>query len=381
MEVILKECKTYNDDIVTKQITSALNALHFDFSRFYNAKVAIKPNLLTSTAPEAAIVTHPLFFRAIVHVIKQHGGIPILVESPAVHSLQRVMKKAGYDTIVADEDIQVADTSDYIIIYNENARHFKYFEVPKIFTECDIIINLPKFKTHALTYITCAVKNFFGTIHGMKKSQWHIKAKTKSEFSEMLLDLYEAYITDSSLPKTIIHIVDAITILEGDGPGLNGNPKFMGIIGASYNAIAVDYALSKIAGFTIDEIPTITMGMKRNICAVSDAITIVKDAAIENNYNCIPPKESGSQSILSISIVNRLLKNMIIAKPLPDDNKCTLCYQCKQICPAKAISIAKNGKKIPNYNYSKCIRCYCCMEICPESAISLSQPWLQKLMR
>ncbi|MGB4269578.1 MAG: DUF362 domain-containing protein [Spirochaetota bacterium] len=379
MKVILKECSHYDVEVIKTKVVAALNQLQFDFSKLYNAKVAIKPNLLTSASPESAVITHPAFFKAIVQIVKQHGGIPILVESPAVHSLQRVMKKTGYDAIVTEEDVFVADTSDCIIIHNDNAYHFKRFEVPKILTECDILFNLPKFKTHALTHITCAVKNLFGTIHGMKKSQWHIKAKTRDEFAQMLLDLYQAYCTDNALPKTIVHIADAITMMEGDGPGPGGRPAFLGVICMSYNAIAVDYALSQLAGFTIDNIPTINMGFKRGLCTTPETINIFKDSGVSVGRISIPPKEAGSTKVLGIPLLNTVLKNLLVAKPLPDPEKCTLCYQCKQICPVKAISTSKDGK-VPCYDYSACIRCYCCMEICPESAISLTKPLLQRII-
>ncbi len=380
MKVVLKECTQYEVDTIKETVMAALHRLQFDFSKLYNAKVAIKPNLLTSASPESAVVTHPAFFKAIVQIVTQHGGVPVLVESPAVHSLQRVMKKTGYDAIVTEEEVLVADTSDCMIIHNENSHHFKRFEVPTILAECDILINIPKFKTHSLTYITCAVKNLFGTIHGMKKSQWHIKAKSKDDFAMMLLDLYQAYLTDKALPQTIVHIVDAITMMEGDGPGPSGRPKFMGVIATSYNAIAVDYALSQLAGFDIENIPTITQGFKRGLCATPDKIEIIKDEGIFADYQCAAPKDSGSTKILAIPLINRLLKNLFIAKPLPDPEKCTLCYQCKKICPVKAISISTDGK-VPHYDYSTCIRCYCCMEICPESAISLSKPLFKKILR
>ncbi len=381
MKVVLKECKQYDVEEIRTKIIMALNELQFDFSKLYNTKIAIKPNLLTSASPESSVVTHPAFFKAIVQIVKQYGGVPILVESPAVQSLQRVMKKTGYDAIVTEEDVLVADTSDCMIIHNSKAHHFKRFEIPKIMAECDVIINLPKFKTHALTHITCAVKNLFGTIHGLKKSQWHIKAKTKDDFAQMLLDLYEAYITDAALPKTIVHIVDAITIMEGNGPGPSGTPAFMGIIGASYNAIAVDYALSTMSGFTMKDIPTITMGLQRGLCCNPDNLDIIVDKGISQSRKYSPPGESGSAKILAIPLINTLLKNIMIAKPVPDPETCSLCYQCKQICPVKAISNAKNNLKVPDYNYSKCIRCYCCMEICPESAISLSRPLLQRILK
>ena len=77
---------------------------------------------------------------------------------------------------------------------------------------------------------------------------------------------------------------------------------------------------------------------------------------------------------------SNVLKNLFVQKPVPREDKCTLCYECQKICPADAIEKSEKKKKIPKYNYNKCIRCYCCMEICPEAAIVLRRGKLQGLL-
>jgi formate hydrogenlyase subunit 6/NADH:ubiquinone oxidoreductase subunit I len=74
------------------------------------------------------------------------------------------------------------------------------------------------------------------------------------------------------------------------------------------------------------------------------------------------------------------MRELFTEKPVPLEGKCTLCYQCKKICPAGAIDISDGEHKTPTYNYKKCIRCYCCKEICPEAAISLKKGALQWMM-
>jgi Pyruvate/2-oxoacid:ferredoxin oxidoreductase delta subunit len=72
-------------------------------------------------------------------------------------------------------------------------------------------------------------------------------------------------------------------------------------------------------------------------------------------------------------------KNILVEKPVPQPGKCTLCYQCRGICPADAINKSSDGK-VPAYDYTKCIRCYCCAEICPEAAIELQKGFVARLI-
>ncbi len=73
-------------------------------------------------------------------------------------------------------------------------------------------------------------------------------------------------------------------------------------------------------------------------------------------------------------------RNLFMSKPVPQGEKCALCYQCKAIYPAGAIEKADGSKNVPLYDYDKCIRCYCCMEICPESAVDLKSGALEWMM-
>jgi len=76
----------------------------------------------------------------------------------------------------------------------------------------------------------------------------------------------------------------------------------------------------------------------------------------------------------------KTLKNLLIEKPVPSRERCSLCYQCKAICPGGAIGASEGESGVPFYDYDRCIRCYCCMEICPEAAIGLRRGKLQWLL-
>lgn len=367
--VSLLKYSNYNRDDLLTAINQSCKNISFDPVNLSGAKVAVKPNLLTAALPESGVTTHPEFFRAVVHFIKEYNGTPVLVESPAFFSLDKVLRKCGYDEIIKEEKILIADTSKTAALKNENGKKYKSFHVAEDIINSDFILNLPKLKTHSLTYFTGAVKNLFGSIHSLEKSKWHVKTESEKDFISFLLDLYGAFLYSKT--DRIISIMDGIIGLEGEGPGKSGKPVISKAVIAGMDGIAVDTVAITVAGLDVNKSILCIEGEKRGLGVSSiNEIKITGDPLIDFNNSFIPPKTKSFIGRLPVSTT--LLKNMLIERPFPDKEKCTLCYQCKTICPAGVIEKSRNGE-IPFYNYKKCIRCYCCMEICPEGAIFLKK--------
>lgn len=367
--VSVLKIESYDENILLDAIRLSLQNINFNTGNLKGARVAVKPNLLTAANPESGVTTHPEFFRAVVRVIRQSGGIPVLVESPAFFKLDYVLKKCGYEKIITEENILIGDTSKIAVIKNDNAVKYRSFHVAEDIVNSDFIFNLPKLKTHSLTYFTGATKNLFGSIHGLEKSKWHLKTETENEFISFLLDLYGAFIYTKK--DSIISIMDGVIGLEGEGPGKSGNPVHSRAIISGMDAIALDSVAIAVAGLDLNKAPVCINGARRKlgVCDIS-SITITGDKLKSFSNRFTPPKTGTFLKSLPVSAA--LLKNLFVKKPVPDSRKCTLCYQCKTICPAGVIEKSRDNK-IPFYNYTKCIRCYCCMEICPEGAIELKR--------
>jgi uncharacterized protein (DUF362 family)/Pyruvate/2-oxoacid:ferredoxin oxidoreductase delta subunit len=374
VQVSLVKCTEYHTDLLEDAIGQSLANIGFPLKDFENKNVALKPNFLMTSAVDKAIITHPAFFRAVARIVRDHGGRVVLVESPAMESVKRVMKKGEYLSIVEELDVTVPSNGRKGVILNPNDRRFKRFEVLGPVVDADIIINLPKLKTHGLTTITCAVKNLFGLIPGLEKSQWHMKAPGKEAFAELLLDLNEALMYGSSGPKPILHLVDAVVGQEGNGPGPSGTPRKIGAVLASTSPVAVDLVAADLLGFDYRAIPSVVGGLERNLGLSSPAEIdrVGEDINRMRVDHFKPARHSISTATYDRWPFNRKgFRNLLTSKPLPQGEKCTLCYQCKAICPAGAIEKADGSKNVPRYDYDKCIRCYCCMEICPEAAVEL----------
>jgi len=380
--VALLKCEDYDALLIREKMVEALHLIGLGPGIFEGKRVVIKPNLLSATTPEKSVVTHPEFFRAALRMVRDHGGTPVLCESPAFQPLAKVMKKSGYDRIVEEEGCEVADPRSTAILFSDGPWRYKRFDISAAVFDADVILNLPKFKTHGLTYMTGAVKNLFGLIYGLNKSQWHLKAPSKEEFSEFLLDYYGALLNAFEKPKVFIHLMDAVTGLEGEGPGLAGTPRKIGAILAGTDAVSVDAVATRLVGLRVREALTVTLGEKRGLGTGALEKIDVQGASLDafDVRDYVPSKSSGRSPVSHWPLNTKIFKELLVEKPLPSRERCTLCYQCKAICPGGAIGESKGESGIPCYDYDKCIRCYCCMEICPEAAIGLQRGKLQWLL-
>jgi uncharacterized protein (DUF362 family)/Pyruvate/2-oxoacid:ferredoxin oxidoreductase delta subunit len=380
--VALLKCEDYDSLVIGERMSEALNLMGLGPAIFEGKRVVIKPNLLSASVPEKSVVTHPEFFRAALRLVRGHGGTPVLCESPGGQPLARVMKKAGYDRIAEEEGCEVADPKATDVLFYDGPCRYKRFEISSAVFDSDVILNLPKFKTHGLTYITGAVKNLFGLIYGLNKSKWHLKAPSKEEFSDFLLDYYSALLKGFEKPKVFIHLMDAVVCMEGEGPGAAGTPRKIGAILAGQDAVSVDAVATRLVGLRMKEALTVTLGEKRGI-GTGDLERIELVGRSLNAFQVrgyVPSKSSGRSPVSGWPLNTRLFKDLLVEKPVPSRARCTLCYQCKAICPGGAIGESAGESGIPSYDYEKCIRCYCCMEICPEAAIGLKRGKLQWLV-
>ncbi|MDA8405062.1 MAG: DUF362 domain-containing protein [Desulfobacteraceae bacterium] len=378
--VSLLQCDTYDNDVLKERICRSLALTGFDLSRFRDARVVVKPNLLMPAKEDKAIVTHPEFFRAVIQIVRENGGMPILVESPAVHSLERAIKKSGYADIVESEGVTVADPAKTRILTFDGAKKFKHIDISEAYFDADIILNLPKFKTHGITYITGAVKLLFGAIPGLEKSKMHLRCSTPEAFSEFLLDLYGAMNYGFSTPKPIIHLMDAIAVQEGEGPGPAGIPRRLNAVLAGENGIAVDYVAAMIAGLDVNKALTVVNGFARDYGVASpDEISVLGETVEAMRVNDFVPATGGSifSNMFRWPFNTPFVKNLLLDRPVPKEDRCTLCYQCRKICASGAISESSGRIKTPVYDYNRCIRCFCCLEICPEAAIEKQKGRLQ----
>jgi ferredoxin len=249
---------------------------------------------------------------------------------------------------------------------------FKRFALARPYLEADKIINLPKLKTHEMMTMTCAVKNLFGAVVGTAKAGWHLKAGAdRAMFARMLLEIY-------LLRKPDLTIVDAVTAMEGNGPG-SGDPRQVGLLLAGVNAVAVDVIAAEIAGIP-KKLLYVERAAEKLGVAGADRSTIrtagvpVAEARLAEFRL---PHISDVQFGLPPFLKNRL-RHYLTSRPCVMPEKCRLCGVCRDACPPHAIEI-RDGKL--HFDYHACIRCFCCRELCPDGALDVKEGSLLRLIR
>jgi uncharacterized protein (DUF362 family)/Pyruvate/2-oxoacid:ferredoxin oxidoreductase delta subunit len=365
--VAIVRCSTYGYQQVLAGVRDVLEPLG-GMRAFVKRgdKVLLKPNLLSGKHPDKCVTTHPSLVKAVAQLVQEVGGIPVIGDSPGVGDLHRVAAQAGIAEVAEELGCPLVEFKDVAEIKTDAAYIFRRFELAKAVLETDVIINLPKVKTHMQTLLTLGVKNTFGCISGMRKAQWHLKAgNNHAYFAGMLAEL-------SHIIKPALTIVDGIIGMEGDGPS-NGDPRPLGLILAGTNPHALDATICQIIGVLPEELLTLQAAHERGFEGTNPKqIEIlgqsIKDVRVDP---FLLPRRFYIKRKL-IAFLKLPLRNIFTPKPIINRDLCKACGTCAEVCPPQVISLSKKKVKI---DYRQCIRCYCCQEVCPESAVRLQEGW------
>jgi len=322
---------------------------------FQGKRVLIKPNVLRGSEAKEGIVTHPAVVRAVVEKVETMGPASIVVgDNPGIFyygANEEAFKKAGlmeasrgYYQNIGNDSQQVDFNPDFLSTVS----------ISRMVLEADIIISLPKFKTHGLTVITGAIKNSYGLLPGAQKAKLHKAAGTIPRFHEMLVDVFRLRIPD-------LFLVDAVVGMEGNGPA-SPDLRNIGLILASDNAVALDAVIAKMVGC---EPGRLRFLQKAKEVGLGDydlsTIEVIGEVLKQLPDFKLPPL--GGEVLLHAALLSRT-----VLRPQTDPQLCTGCGTCVDQCPVSALSISDH---LPQVGANTCITCFCCQEICPEKAITL----------
>ncbi len=127
-----------------------------------NKKVLIKPNVLRSSTAEEHIVTHPSLLRAVVDKVEEMSPAAIVVgDNPGMFSYgdnENSFEKSGLMEAAKGYYKNIGDTTQTLSF---NPDLMPTIGISKEIMDADIMISLPKFKTHGLTVMTGAIKKAF----------------------------------------------------------------------------------------------------------------------------------------------------------------------------------------------------------------------------
>jgi len=376
-KVVISKCDNYEQNSVDDAIRSSLE--YFGGMSAFVKKgdgVFLKVNMLWAANPKKCVTTHPAIVEGVAKLVLKSGGIPVIGDSPGGpynrNSLEKAYRVCGFAEVAerlgilcnTDTSVKGISIADSILI--------KRADIIKPACDADVIINLPKAKTHEYTYLTGATKNLFGLVPGFQKAGYHSNLKNPENFSKMLLDIAFAM-------KPAISIMDAVLAMEGSGPAA-GNPRKVGAIITGTDVTAVDMVISTIMGIEPFRVPTISAASKHGLGPRNIQDIQISGEPIENfrmkDFKLPLTLAKGGGFGFFLTLFQPFLTEMLSLKPVIDNKKCKRCNICVDSCPEKTID---SRDDIITINHKNCIRCYCCHEMCPHHAIYLKQTFLNRL--
>ncbi|MBN2077991.1 MAG: DUF362 domain-containing protein [Spirochaetes bacterium] len=374
-QVALIRCGSYDIDEVRGAVARGIDLLG-GAGAFAGpgTRLLLKPNLLVGEDPRRCVNTHPSIFRAVAELFLTAGASVSYGDSPAVGSTSGAAKKAGLHAVAEDIGIAMADFAEAVEVFFEKGAQNRKFLVARAAMEQDVIVSLPKLKTHGFEKFTGAVKNQFGCVPGIRKGEYHIKLPDPEGFARMLLDL-------NTLVAPALYVMDGVTAMEGNGPR-GGRPRQMNVILFSRDPIALDATACRLINLDPSLVPTVRIGSESGYgTAREEEIEILGDAleglrCFDFDVDRSPLRPYRTRGVM------RFLANRLVPRPVIVREKCALCGVCVELCPTDPKSVdwmAGERSAPPVHDYSTCIRCYCCQEICPEGAIELETPFIRRI--
>ena len=221
-------------------------------------QVLLKPNLVEPSRAAPHMTTHPAMIQAAAEVFRQWGANVRVGEGPGhVRDTEMALAESGVQEALDDARLPFADLNyDDIALAPNRGRASKLpgFFFPRAVLEADLLVSMPKMKTHHWVGVTAAMKNLYGVIPGIKYG-WPKNVLHHNGIPETVFDI------NASLPKTVA-IVDGIDCMEGDGP-IMGSKKSMGLVLIGATPAAVDATVCRIMDLDPTQVPYLQLAANR----------------------------------------------------------------------------------------------------------------------
>ena len=362
-------CPSYRDTVKLRNALEKVIAPQLEkYGSLTGKKLLLKPNLLAWRRPEDPACVHPTMLLECTKIFLDAGARVSILENPAVQTAPAVIRAMGLDKPLARLGVQVRSFAEFAPVQNRPEMRFRHLELAREYLDFDAVADLAKAKTHGMMTLTLCVKNLFGLVKGSERMAWHLNVgRDFGCFADMLLDIYLAV-------RPQFNVVDAITCMEGNGPG-SGTPAERGWIFGGTDALALDAFLAPLLTGRGTDLLLLSRARERGLLPEYEVIG--ETPAIEPLRLPPPPGLLCEWGVLLPPGLKKLLRKWLLARPVLQSGKCVGCGLCARMCPPQTLKIA-NGKAL--FDYRTCIRCFCCQEHCPQGAIRIRRGALMGIM-
>ena len=240
-DVFIAKAANYEVDLA-RVLRDGLAELGVGPATIRRKSVLLKPNLVEPSREAPHINTHPAVVRAAVEVFRGWGAREVFVGEGQGHCRDSdlVLDQSGLGTALDEARVEFVDLNHDDVFETENRLRFtglNRLHLPRTLRRADLIVSMPKLKTHHWAGVTLSMKNLFGVMPGVCYG-WPKNVLHQVGISQSILD-----ITDAVAPH--LAIVDGIIGMEGDGP-IMGTPKAAGLLVLGTNLPAVDATAARL---------------------------------------------------------------------------------------------------------------------------------------
>ncbi len=228
-------------------------------------RVVLKPNLVEYHR-DKVINTNPHLIAAVVELCQREEASEVIVAEGPGHwrNVEYLVAESGLGDVLRHYKVPFVDLNHDEPVKRINLGRLTKLEhlyLSRTVAEAEVLISLPKLKTHHWAVATLSMKNLFGTLpgicYGWPKNELHWRGIDNS-------------IVDIALTRTPdLAIVDGIVGMEGDGP-LNGTPKHMGVIVMGTDLVAVDATCCRLMQLDPEKVAYLVMGNRKKLGVLAE---------------------------------------------------------------------------------------------------------------
>jgi uncharacterized protein (DUF362 family) len=241
-------------------------------------RVVLKPNLV-EFSPDTPINTNPQFVAAAYRAFQALGAASVhIAEGPGHRRMTLDMAEAaGYFESIPKFENRFTDLNlDEVtkVRLRNPFSSLKELYLPNTILGCDLLVSLPKMKTHHWTGATLAMKNLFGVVPGGVYG-WPKNTLHWAGINECIADLHNLF------PRQFC-LVDGIEAMEGNGPIL-GTAKQSGVIVAGAHPPSVDATCCRIMGIDPEKVGYLKLVGQPTVQQIGETL-----ASVQTNFRLLP---------------------------------------------------------------------------------------------
>jgi uncharacterized protein (DUF362 family) len=211
--------------------------------------VVLKPNFV-EFLDDHPINTQPALVVAAADALRKLGARSVVVAEGPGHrrDTEAVAEQAGLFEALDDAGLSFVDLNEAPVVrvpLRSRYTGLPELWVPRLLHDADLVVSMPKLKTHHWVAATLSLKNCFGCmpgrVYGWPKDVFHIRSVPNS-----ILDIAGAV-------RPSLAIIDGIVGMEGNGP-LLGQPVSSGVVVVSRDPVAADVTGARLMGMDPEKI-------------------------------------------------------------------------------------------------------------------------------